>query len=72
MLEPIFFWPGEVAHARAFYSSRSGNYNGPRGLTGGLRAGQTLYYRAQRLEVANDILYDVSSVESSCLIALLH
>jgi hypothetical protein len=71
-LNLIFFRPCEVASARAFYSSRSDSCNGSRGMTGGLGAGQTLYYRAQWLEVANDVLYGVSIVESSCLIALLH
>jgi hypothetical protein len=71
-LSLIFFGPWEVVPARAFYSSRSGSYNGSRGPTGGLGEGQTLCCRTQRLGVANDILYGVSSVELSCLIALLH
>jgi hypothetical protein len=41
-----------------------------RGTRGSIR--QTLCCRAQWLGVANDVLYDVSSVESSRLIALLH
>jgi hypothetical protein len=64
--------PYEMAHVRAFYSSRSDSYNESCGSTDGIKAGQILYYRAQRLGVENDVLYDVSSVESSCLIALLH
>jgi hypothetical protein len=64
--------PYEVAHARAFYSLRSGSYNESRGPTGGHGAGQTLCCRAQRLGVANNVLYNVSSVELSYLIALLH
>jgi hypothetical protein len=71
-LSLFFSNPCEVAPTRAFYSSRSGSYNESRGSTGGLGAGQTLCCRAQWLGVANDVLYDVSSVESSCLIALLH
>jgi hypothetical protein len=64
--------PCEVASARAFYSSRSGSYNESRGPTSGLGACQTLWCMAQRLGVAYDVLHDVSSVESSCLITLLH
>jgi hypothetical protein len=62
----------EVAPARALYSSRLGSYNESRGPTGGLGVGQTLCCRAQRLGVANDVLHDVSSVKSSCLIILLY
>jgi hypothetical protein len=54
-----FFYPCEVAPARAFYSSRSDIYNESRGLTGGLGAGQTLCYRAQRIGVANDVFNDI-------------
>jgi hypothetical protein len=61
-----------VAPVRAFYSSRSDSYNESQGPTGGLGANQTLCYRAQRLEVSNDVLYGVSNVESFCLIALLY
>jgi hypothetical protein len=71
--EPYLFSADrEVASTRAFYSSRLGSYNESRGPTGGLRAGKTLCCRVQRIGVANDVLYGVSSVESSCLIALLH
>jgi hypothetical protein len=73
--EPFSFPPTdlcEVVPARTFYISRSGSYNESWGPTGGLGAGQTLCCRVQQLGVANDVLYDVSSVESSCLIALLH
>jgi hypothetical protein len=38
----------------------------------GLGAGQTPCCRAQRLGVANDVLYGASNVDSSCLIALPH
>jgi hypothetical protein len=55
----LFFYLCEVAPARAFYSSRSDIYNESRGLTGGLRAGQTLCYRAQRLGVANNVFNDI-------------
>jgi hypothetical protein len=68
----LFSVPCEVASTRDFYSSRSGSYNESRCPTGGLGAGQTLCCRAQRLGIANDVLYGVSSVESSCLIALLY
>jgi hypothetical protein len=62
----------EVAPARAFYSSRSGSYNESQSPTGGLGVGQTICCRVDRLGVAHDVFYGVSSVESSCLIALLH
>jgi hypothetical protein len=62
----------EVAPAQAFYSSRSDSYNESQGPTGDLGAGQTLCCRAQQLGVANDVLHDVSSVKSSCLIILLY
>jgi hypothetical protein len=51
--------PAEVAFARAFYNSWSGNYNESRGPTDGLGAGQTLYCRAQRLGVVNDVFNGV-------------
>jgi hypothetical protein len=58
--EPFSPDPYEVAHARAFYSSRSDNYNEFRGPTGGLKAGQTLCCRPQRLGVINNVFNDVS------------
>jgi hypothetical protein len=54
-----FFRPREVASVRAFYSSRSGNYNESRGPTGELGTGQTLCCRAQQLGVANDVFNGV-------------
>jgi hypothetical protein len=49
----------EVVFARVIYSSRSGSYNESRGPTGGLRTGQTLCCRTQRLGVANDVFNGV-------------
>jgi hypothetical protein len=68
----LFFNPCEVASIQAFYSLRSDSYNKFQGMTCDLGAGKILCCRAQQLEVANDVLYGVSSVESSCLIALLY
>jgi hypothetical protein len=64
--------PCQVASTRAFYSSRSDSYNESQGPTCGLGASKTLCCRAQWLGVTNDVLYDIGSVESSCLIALLY
>jgi hypothetical protein len=64
--------PCEVTPVWTFYSLRSDSYNESQGPTGGLGASQTLCYRAQRLEVSNDVLYSVSNVESFCLIVLLY
>jgi hypothetical protein len=72
MVEPYLFSPYEVVSARAFYNLKSGSYNGSRGLTGGPDVGQTICCRAQRSGVANDVLYDISSVEPSCPIVQLH
>jgi hypothetical protein len=71
-LTDLYVDPYEVTSIWAFYSSRSDSYNESWGLTGGIGAGKTLCCRAQWLGVVNDILHDVSSVESSCFIALLH
>jgi hypothetical protein len=54
-----FFYPCEVAHARAFYTSWSGSYNESQGLIGGLGAGQTLCCGAQWLGVVNDVFNGV-------------
>jgi hypothetical protein len=48
-----------VAPAQAFYSLRSDSYNESQDPTGDLRVGQTLYCRAQWLEVANDVVNGV-------------
>jgi hypothetical protein len=64
--------PCEVMSTRAFYNSRSDSYNESRGPTGDPRASQILCYMTQWLGVANDVLHDVNSMQSSCLIVLLH
>jgi hypothetical protein len=48
-----------MASAQAFYSLRSDSYNESQDPTGDLRVGQTLYCRAQQLEVANDVVNGV-------------
>jgi hypothetical protein len=71
----LFSWPidpCEVASTRDFYSLRSDSYNESQGPISDLGAGKTVCCRAQRLGVANDVFNGVSSVESFCLIALLH